>query len=406
MKNIEEYFKIEVMLPGEKIKYIRELFKISQQKICSCGISQSHLSLIESGKRRLYEEQTEIIVNRLNKSLAWHDCEPITKEWLLKDISEQLSNSIPFLNLKELEDIINKYKNYLDKNNLYNIFFAASTQLRTDSQFKAAVIYLDRCISIALSINDSKKLIAAETEKIRVNYKLGNFQENINSYEKLLYIIKDKELFEYLNTVNFNIALSYYYINDYKKSLNMLNNIKVEEDFKKVDINILKGSCLYNINEFKEAINILNYTLKEYAVNDHQKSQIYNNLIYFTYKVNQYKKSLKYYRKFLRLNLSLNSCDMDIAFNWSMLIFIELNKKEFVKKNYTRLINTCKNINEDKFEYDVVNSLINYFIKEKMNEELKIFTNMFCKKMNLNLEKNKGLALFIRAFTNIMTVAS
>jgi len=405
MKNVEEYFKNKVMLPGEKIKQIREFFKISQQKICVCGISQSHLSLIEAGKRKLYEEQSDIIVSRINKSLAWHEYE-VTKEWLLKSIAEQLQGSIEFLSVVEIENTINKYENHLDKNELYNIFFSLAGQLRKDSQFNAAVMYLDRCISIALGLNDTKKLVAAETEKIRVNYKLGNFRENINSYEKLMYIIKDKELSEFLDNISFNIALSYYYINDFNRSLDMLNKIKVEEDFKKADINILKGSCLYNINKTKEAIDILNYTLKDLIVTEHQKSQIFQNLIYFTYKTDQYKKSLKYYRKFLRHSLTTDNSDMDIAFNWSMLIFIELNKKDYIKKNYKKLINSCKNINEDKFEFDVVNSLIEYFIREKMSEELKIFTKMLCEKMNLNLEKNKELALFIRAFTNIMTVAS
>lgn len=83
-------FDDKILSPGEKLKFLRKMYKLKQEDISGDYISRAMVSNIERGFSRLKKDKAKIFVDNFHKKVNDVDVNYVTVEWLLESETDQL----------------------------------------------------------------------------------------------------------------------------------------------------------------------------------------------------------------------------------------------------------------------------------------------------------------------------
>ena len=280
MKRIS-YMFIQEGLLLEALIYLKKIRKIDREE-------PAILTEIEQCQK-LIEYKRDLDNNKIAND--WNKCFDLSSK-LIKKCNRCFEIKLLYLesmvNLYQIEDALNFYKNDLDSNEkkLDNVQFLISKAYFNDGKYEKSKQLLMNLLNstkhsnlIEKSNNLSEKLEQIEILKEKANkfYKNNNFNDAINVYNELLSLDNNNKIFNAL--ILSNRSLCYYKIKDMFNALHDINaSIKLNDKYwksfqRRANINIrLKYSeqakdDLRKVLELdptnKEARNLLDDILKE-----------------------------------------------------------------------------------------------------------------------------------------------
>lgn len=177
--------KMEVLSIGEKVRKLRIKRGVRLKDICSENLSISKISCIENNKIRADENSLRILADKLGTSY----------EYLSKDIKEQISENISYLNQKEMDlYIFEKYTYNLHialNHNLYDLTFKICNSVFNKFIFgRNFSPYLEKISDIIPIYFDSLLKIKDVSKEIIYNLDLGIYFLIIQEYGIASYYFK------------------------------------------------------------------------------------------------------------------------------------------------------------------------------------------------------------------------
>lgn len=218
---------MDILSPGEKIKYYRILYKLKQKEICKDIITPAMLSYIENEKYQLSEEIAEKLTTRINL-LVNDSSRRITTESILASEESQLDNylyqvklNIKYIStksIKELYSIFNQFPNINKKIKIITAILSFSINKKIKLDYEKLLLenindILENQLFSLLPIN----LLLIQ----RINIDKGDYKKNIELYYSLKKLLKGKN--EIIGHVFFNFALSFQKENVPKTSIFLYN---------------------------------------------------------------------------------------------------------------------------------------------------------------------------------------
>ena len=101
-------FDNEIIMQGERLKRIREMYHITQKEMSKGICTRNNLSQIENNRQKLSFNLAVELADRFNEIINKKGVEvkSITAEFLMKDINEQANDVFTSIlkNLKEVQD--------------------------------------------------------------------------------------------------------------------------------------------------------------------------------------------------------------------------------------------------------------------------------------------------------------
>ncbi|HPP88148.1 MAG TPA: tetratricopeptide repeat protein, partial [bacterium] len=271
------------------------------------------------------------------------------ERFYLKSIEENPNQPELYLQLariyklqNRIDKVMQNYEKYLElrPNDAY-ILSDLGYMFYKKRDIKNATLRLQKSLELAPHIPETHYYIAKLYAYIFKNYDFA-----INEY------LKSQELGLNNNEINFHLAYSFYYSDEYKKALDKLlefyngdlSNIQLDTSI--VDYN-LANMYIFN-NRYNEAVNKYNAVLASKEWDDKEKIILYNNIGLGYELANNSDSAISYYWKAIELkehNLDKNNQDF--------LIGVSLKPK----KNFNRILSNNPNITnlKDYLEWDLKN---------------------------------------------------
>lgn len=112
---------------GSVIRYFREIYRISQSKLCKGLCSITTLSRIEAGERDVDSLLLEALLERLGKTTNQFELILSDSDYILYQTREEINEQIRAGNFEKAEDLLNAYmKETRIKGNIHKQFTAAA----------------------------------------------------------------------------------------------------------------------------------------------------------------------------------------------------------------------------------------------------------------------------------------
>jgi len=306
----------EKLTIGQNLKRIRKDLNLKQYEIAGNDITRNLISLIENDKAPIYYNVANIISKNINKILnqrgldIYIQAEDILNperyesrkkaneyiEKLNKHLAEK-NYELTVDELNEIENFLNKW-NFIDKKvEIYQILGEIYYKAKDPNR---EYYYFIKALEISYehpNMKDRYKIISRlvynciVTKKYNEAIRLCEFalstQENLSDRQKGIF--------------HYNLALSYYHLEDYFKALDHIIHAKFyvpcdsNEDMKK--ILILEGICNSEIKNYDKALKIYEKLVKIVTKDNNIEDicLIYLNIIQIYVDINDKSKAIKYH---------------------------------------------------------------------------------------------------------------
>lgn len=330
------------LTPEEKIVYLRKKYDLTQNDLSSIEIKRQFIGMIEIGKRGLTKNTAEIICKNFNLALKNKNInDEITVEFLLEtkeeqalkklskiiendDLRNDLEIDICFSELKEVNKkkfafLLGEFYLKLKEIKLSKKYFEIALFLYKPLENIDIILQLTRIYyyldqfkeTVDLVKNYTFALLKDSNEinfKILYNYayslyKINNFEDSIDVFNKLLKITKDSDLIFKIKNM---LAIIYYSkLGKIRKALNVYASLfEVSSNENKLVIygNYLELWLLAKkgIDVEQTILDIENF-LKNYETTPNHLFKIYILLAKSYYELNQQEDSYYYYMEALKI---------------------------------------------------------------------------------------------------------
>lgn len=410
----------KVLSPGKKIKYYRDLLKLTQKKIKG-KLNQSIISNVERGDEILTPHVASIVAERINYYAKQKGIDiNITADFLLKDIETQIKDLIEettcelknitvfeeFKNsLVEVEDFIDIYTSDIDPNIKYKIYESIYEKFYEFKDFYGCRTYTQKCLEISYILQcDSAKLILFLT---RVNIYLNDPQSAI-AWGKTISNKRSNDVYSIRN-IHFNIAKAYKKLDDpYRvdKCINYLN--KIEKMFKwdnkeKIRSKLLLANCFMEKKEYIKAEKYFNEILNNAIKFDYKEYILmaYTSIsALYKFKGDIYK-AIDYIKNALKLNdikyLNYHEIKPYVYFN-AFSLYIETNNFVEVENLFFKTIAESECLKNEGLQIETYDVMINYLIRHKKDKYiLKIIEKIELKKFYVEINKRRAIDILYKA---------
>jgi len=282
---------VEFLNPGEKVKNIRKLLGLKQEKLEEIGVSRNFISMVEHDKRKLNKRTAAKVLSVFQNQAKELDIDlDIDVKYLLTSASdeatsycrEKLNSDFTMDEIEQLIELCNKYK--IVEDILPNLFMKKADILFDKTIYNEAFVEYYN----ALEIYKDKKDIE---NKALVFNKLGKCKLNTLDFtESLAYFIRSNNLSSECNNLTikqhslFNLAIIYGRIDKLEEAHTYINNFISICDSKNDLYEIIQAEVLravYYAREGKYEKSIETYLkilVKETQIKDATLALIYNNL--------------------------------------------------------------------------------------------------------------------------------
>ena len=267
------------LTPEEKIVYLRKKYNLTQNDLSSIEIKRQFIGMIEIGKRGLTKNTAEIICKNFNLALKNKNInDQITVDFLLETKEEQALKNLS--KIIENEDIRNDLEIDIYFSELRGINQKKIAFLLGEFYLKLKEIKLSKkYFEIALFLYKPLENIDIILQLTRIYYYLDQFKETVDLVKNYTFtLLKDS------NETNFkilyNYAYSLYKINNFEDSIDIFNKLlKITEDGDLIfKIKNMLAIIYYSkLGKIRKALNI--YTSIFEISNNENKLVIYGNYL-------------------------------------------------------------------------------------------------------------------------------
>ncbi|GKX69003.1 tetratricopeptide repeat protein [Inconstantimicrobium mannanitabidum] len=277
---------MEILSPGQKIKKIRQEFKINQKDITGNKITRELISIIENDKSALTPAVAEIITDNINRickdrNIDFH----LDSEYLLEDVNFQTNKManqyLEFLCVNE-DNLSKDFSKDIEEIELFLI--------RYDVPEKKMIIYekiadilkkqkdYSRSYTYYIKAFENHNHLFNDIKLFNLLQKLGNvciylqkYKESLD-FNKLALIYNDNVPEDLKFKVLFNTTLAYMNLKEYDKALieieHILSTFKALTEEDTLSLNVLKVNCLRFKKFYSDAFNLNQSMLDNIDSND------------------------------------------------------------------------------------------------------------------------------------------
>ncbi|URZ02724.1 helix-turn-helix domain-containing protein [Clostridium felsineum] len=286
-----------ILTIGEKIKKLRNEYKLNQDDIVGTELTRNLISQIEHGKANLTRSTAELIIRNTKDILEKRGTtldEGINAEYLLETEEAQAKKVINSY-IKELKEVSVYKESYFEGllKKIDDLLIKwGFTDLKIDiceivgdyyahkNDFHKASMYYENIKYLIGSETDMNRIVSIFRKLSMVYIYSGNFSEGIRVCRNALERFKDMDN-DYKSIFTFNMSLYYHYLGEYEKSLDILSElesvINKENKDKYGSVLLLKASCLQDLKRYAKALDIYNELLNITPKNDVNNLCIYYN---------------------------------------------------------------------------------------------------------------------------------
>lgn len=404
--------------PGQKLKQARLELDITQEQLSCEKLSRRAISTIESGLRKLNYSTANIIVERIHElekqSKQALDID-FTVDYLMEDIETQVTKEIERINeklstqknkkicdelIKRAERIKNEYKANDDLmiklNNLAIDFYLKTYDLDT------ALYFTNMNLKIFYSRKDELNTFLMQCYQTKI-YTLMEDYKNVISISRTIDINDNvKKRNEYLS-VCFNTAVSYYYLNDYKKSMEWLEKINQQKLAlnKKLEIINLVGIILIKQNRLDEAEKKYYYIISEAKENClyDLEANCYSNIAEI-YKVkNDSFKALEFINKALEIKVENYTILMNIYRNAFLISLMNNSNKIEITRYFEEALRYSTILKRKTVQCQLFSEYLTYCCLNNYCEDVQHIFSLLKESIYSNIDTGV-LILTCKAFLN------
>ena len=381
--------------PGEKLKQARFELDITQEQLSCEKLSRRAISTIESGMRKLNYSTANIIVERINelqKQLRQALDYDFTVDYLMEDIETQVT--------KEIEHIIERLSNQKNEQTCDEMIKRADriskeysvnpdlmikvNNLAIEFYFKTydfdnALYFTNKNIKRYLIKKDELNTFLLQCCQSGINISLEDYKAVI-SIARSLDINEDIKRKKEYSVICYNTALAYYYLNDFKTSMDWLEKINQNElpFSKKLEIKNLIGTILIKQTKFEEAEKNYNQIIKE-AKENHIYDLVansYSNIAEIYRLKNDNEKALEYINNALEIKCETYTFLMNIFRN-ALLISIEcgLNQND-ISRYFENALKFSTILKRKKVQFQLLNIYLKYCCENSYDNGVKYIINL------------------------------
>jgi tetratricopeptide (TPR) repeat protein len=377
-------FDNEIMLPGERLKKIRQvIFRATQEEISKGLCTKNMISLIENNKKRLNYSLACGIAENLNRIAKEKeiDLSIITPEELLIDDDKQanyiftnIANELKEIKvidlfeqkLREAEELIEKYN--ITDNKKIELYKLAADFFYYKHIYSKSDQMCDIGLKISIDLKNSFDEVHFNIYKSRNNIVTQNY---VRALQQLDY---SEKLNNDIVNNNLSIEILYYRGLVYKKSgdyhsalecFQMMNKFEINDKKLLLKVKMVHANCLNDIYEFEKAEKIYRETLNIAMKYDDKDiiAQVYRNLseLYLN------KKNYKYAA--MNIKESLKNHPQNVHFGETLYFASKVLKhvNEDVEQYLLQSLDVCRekdNENPNLIE-KIIYELVLIYIKRK-----------------------------------------
>lgn len=285
--------EFNILTPGEKIKNLRDKLGLKQEEITGGDVTRNLISIIENNKANLTEHVAKILAKNINKQCKEKNMDVlITEEYLLEDVVSQAKkfadeyiDYINKLDVKEItlvEDTLDEIDLFLKRYNVEEkkaqIYKLIGKKYFDNRLYSKAIEYYLKAYESSLNKNLTINVLV----QIGICYiYLSKYEEAIKSNNLLLDLNNNVQV-EYVT--KFNTALSNKKLGKFDLALNQLQELK--DNFKEIknasigeiEIDMLRGICLFKTNSFNKSIAIYKEILRKSTLTEKDEILVLSNL--------------------------------------------------------------------------------------------------------------------------------
>lgn len=285
---------IKILSPGEKLKVLRQQYKIKQSELCGTYITRNMLSMIETNKTALNPSTAQVLFENMRelckaKGLPFNT----TLEYLLESptIQAQSIASTFISNLISHPELIKTFLHnndffqmslLLEKYNLNQertiLFEIAGTFFESQHLYREALTYFLVSLECINQKDADPKYIDITYHLMHCHYYLNQFKDVLDySYLFLHYQPHCSSCYTE-QVYNYTIH-SYYKLLKYAEALDLIS-IYREHFTLTTELKFIKAHCLRKLNRPKEAISLYDSLLKQHDLALEEEIKINLHLIH------------------------------------------------------------------------------------------------------------------------------
>ena len=294
---------IELMDKREKLIYLRKTLKTTQRALAGDTLTKEFISMVEGGKRNMSREVAiTVMKNALNLANEKGIDLGLDEEYLTRSKEDDLCEICDKLdNTMENMDNFNKIIEYAEENNypwakimatkkVGNVYFINKNLNEAYKKYMECLEFID-----AFKSNKFKQNVYNCIGNIK--FYSVQYEEAMVYYEEALNYCFLNNNFSIRNNIEYNLALTYFNLNDYNKCFK-----KIEEVLKRsmakglhLKFKLLQGSVYMELGLFKQALNLYEGISKYSLLNNETKGIVYNNIALCYMYNTQYDDARKYF---------------------------------------------------------------------------------------------------------------
>ncbi|MCD2345080.1 helix-turn-helix transcriptional regulator [Clostridium guangxiense] len=408
-----------VLSDGDKLKEIRRKYGLKQEEITGSEITRNLISEIETNKASITKKTAEVVIKNLTALAKKRRFEvDETVDYLMENqivqANKALDNYIEELNtlsiskgdsfiktLKEAESFLIDWDIKDKKLKIYKI--AGDYYCNNNEMYKGAVYY-EKALALINRVFLDRELIPLSRKLSMVYVYIGDYKKSIECCEFILnrfddISVNDKVIFTYNN------ALSYFYMNNFEKTL---QNLEISE--KLVDRNdnlklfkILdsKAVCLCSMKRYSEALQVFDELISLVKSNYVDRYvTVLLNIVNVYLDMQEKDKALENFNCVIE---RLNSVNNDSPYLSEIYFHVgkfyrSFGNEEKSEQFYSKALNLCEKQKNYVLENDILCDLIEmYTVENKVKEMNSIkytLFSLFNKQGNINHMLVHKLVLF------------
>lgn len=271
--------KSTVVTDGEKLRKIRQKYKLKQSDVSGNDITRNLLSEIETGKAVITKNTAEIIIKNLKEFGRKHNFKvDETVEYLMENTLVQATKILDdyIAKLKELliskdesfTQILKEAKSFLAdwdiSEKMASIYELAGDYYYINNEVYESIMYYEKAVTAIGKLVLSDELLQVFFKITKAYMHAGNYDKAI---ESSTFVVDhfDNLSSEYAVKFMYNRAYSYYLLNKYELAINgisKIENLVTKDDIQKYFMVFdTKAVCLHELKQYDEALKLYNKIL-------------------------------------------------------------------------------------------------------------------------------------------------
>lgn len=268
-----------VVTDGEKLRKIREKYKLKQSDVSGKDITRNLLSEIETGKAVITKNTAEIIIKNLKEFGRKHNFKiDETVEYLMENTLVQATKILDDYIAKLKKLLIDKGQDFTEtlkeaksfladwdiNDKMASIYELAGDYYYINNEMYESIMYYEKALTAIGKLVPSDELLQVFFKITKAYMHAGNYDKAIENYTFVIDHF-DNLSSEYIVNFMYNRAYSYYLLNKYElaiRDISKIENLVSKDDLQKYFMVFdTKAVCLHESKNYDEALKLYNKIL-------------------------------------------------------------------------------------------------------------------------------------------------